>query len=118
PRPPVAAAEYDALVATLRSTVDSFESVWEAGASRTLAETVSAVSRGRGPRNRPQAGWASLTPTELSVVDLVRAGLSNPDIAARLFMSRGTVKAHLARIYAKVGVANRTELATAATTRD
>jgi DNA-binding CsgD family transcriptional regulator len=72
---------------------------------------VAAVTRGRGPRNRPQVGWASLTPTELDIVRLLSGGLSNPDIASRLYMSRATVKAHLSHIYAKVGVANRTELA-------
>jgi DNA-binding NarL/FixJ family response regulator len=45
------------------------------------------------------------------VVRLVVEGLSNPEIGARLYMSRGTVKAHLSRVYAKLGVANRTELA-------
>jgi DNA-binding NarL/FixJ family response regulator len=49
--------------------------------------------------------------TKRSVVELAVSGLSNPDIAARLFMSRGTVKTHLAHVYAKLGVANRTELA-------
>jgi DNA-binding NarL/FixJ family response regulator len=44
-------------------------------------------------------------------------GLSNPEIGSRLFMSRGTVKTHLSHIYAKLGVANRTELATLATPR-
>ena len=42
---------------------------------------------------------------------LAAQGLSNPDIAARLFVSRGTVKTHLAHIYAKLQIANRTELA-------
>ena len=39
-------------------------------------------------------------------------GLSNPEVGRRLFMSRGTVKTHLSHVYAKLGVANRTELAT------
>lgn len=38
-------------------------------------------------------------------------GLSNPDIAAQLYVSRSTVKAHLSHVYAKLGVANRTQLA-------
>jgi DNA-binding CsgD family transcriptional regulator len=45
---------------------------------------------------------------------LVAHGLSNPEIGSRLFMSRGTVKTHLSHVYAKLGVANRTELATLA----
>jgi DNA-binding CsgD family transcriptional regulator len=70
------------------------------------------VRRARGSRGRPSTGWDSLTPTELEVVRLVVGGLSNPEIGRRLFMSRGTVKAHLSHVYAKLGVANRTELAT------
>lgn len=58
-----------------------------------------------------------MTPTELDVVRLVVDGLSNPEIGARLFISRGTVKTHLSHVYAKVGVANRTELATFAAPR-
>jgi DNA-binding NarL/FixJ family response regulator len=45
------------------------------------------------------------------VVELASRGHSNPDIARNLFMSRNTVKAHLSHAYAKLGVANRTELA-------
>jgi DNA-binding NarL/FixJ family response regulator len=47
----------------------------------------------------------------------VADGLNNPEIGSRLFMSRGTVKTHLSHVYAKLGVANRTELATLATPR-
>ena len=84
-----------------------------------LSETDAAgyAARGRGRRLRPALGWESLTPTEADVARLVVAGLSNPEIGGRLFMSRGTVKAHLAHIYGKLGVANRTELASAAASR-
>jgi DNA-binding CsgD family transcriptional regulator len=68
----------------------------------------------RGSRRRPSSGWASLTPTERNVVRLAAEGLSNPDIGARLFMSRSTVKTHLSHVYAKLGVTNRTEPATMA----
>lgn len=77
----------------------------------SLPDAVAYAMRARGPRRRPDTGWASLTPTERSVVDLAVQGLSNPEIGERLFMSRGTVKTHLAHVYAKLQVANRTELA-------
>ncbi|MFI5696101.1 LuxR C-terminal-related transcriptional regulator [Kribbella sp. NPDC051586] len=77
----------------------------------SLDEAVAYVRRTRGARGRPSSGWGSLTPTEQQVVDLAVEGLSNPEIGERLFMSRGTVKTHLAHVYAKLGVSNRTELA-------
>ncbi|HYS40431.1 MAG TPA: LuxR C-terminal-related transcriptional regulator [Pseudonocardiaceae bacterium] len=80
----------------------------------TLAEAIDYARRARGKRGRPATGWASLTPTEQSVVRLAATGLNNPEIGARLFMSRSTVKTHLSHVYAKLGVNNRTELATAA----
>jgi len=83
----------------------------------SLDDAVAYVRRARGARDRPSTGWASLTPTELAVVRLVLEGLSNPAIGARLLMSRGTVKTHLSHVYTKVGVSNRTELATLASTR-
>lgn len=81
------------------------------GEALSLDEAVAYARRTRGTRGRPSSGWASLTPTEQQVVALAVEGLSNPSIAERLFMSRGTVKTHLAHVYAKLGVANRTELA-------
>jgi predicted ATPase/DNA-binding CsgD family transcriptional regulator len=83
----------------------------ERGRSMDLRAAVTYAARARGPRRRPDSGWDSLTPTERSVVELAVQGLSNPEIAARLFVSRGTVKTHLVHIYAKLQVANRTELA-------
>ena len=52
-----------------------------------------------------------LTPTELQVADLVGQGMTNREVAAALFMSEHTVRANLKRIYGKLGVRSRTELA-------
>lgn len=83
----------------------------ERGGSMDLREAIAYATRARGPRRRPDFGWDSLTPTERSVVELAVEGLSNPEIATRLFVSRGTVKTHLGHVYAKLQVSNRTELA-------
>jgi DNA-binding CsgD family transcriptional regulator len=70
------------------------------------------VRRGRrGPRNRPETGWDALTGAELKVAVLVADGLSNPDIAARLFLSRRTVQTHVSHILAKLGAQSRVEIA-------
>jgi predicted ATPase/DNA-binding NarL/FixJ family response regulator len=116
PRPPVDLPAHEAFLDTLRAALpeDQFETLWRDGTATSLDDAVNALGRGRGPRSRPSVGWDSLTPTENDVVHALCAGLSNPEIASRLLMSRATVKAHLSHIYAKLGVANRTELATLA----
>jgi DNA-binding CsgD family transcriptional regulator len=103
----------DAVVADLRTALGdgTFDDAWTAGAQLSLDDAVAYVRRSRGARGRPSGGWASLTPTELDVVRLAVEGYNNPEIGARLFMSRSTVKTHLSHVYAKLGVANRTELA-------
>lgn len=119
PRPPVDVPHHEALLAQLRARLgdDGFDAAWREGAARSIDDTVATLTRGRGPRNRPQVGWDSLTPTELDVVRLLSKGRSNPEIATQLYMSRSTVKAHLSRVFAKLDVANRTELATLAASR-
>jgi len=52
------------------------------------------------------------------VTQLVTEGLSNPDIASRLCISRATVKTHLAHIFTKLDVSNRTQLAAVTTRTD
>jgi DNA-binding CsgD family transcriptional regulator len=87
---------------------------WRAGAALSLDEAVAYATRGRGRRGRPAIGWASLTPTELTLVRHVAEGRTNADIGRRMLVSPATVKAHLAHVFAKLGVSNRTELAAVA----
>lgn len=61
--------------------------------------------------------WGQLTRAELRVVHLVVEGHSNPEIAARLSISRHTVESHLKNVFAKLGVTSRTQLAVLATRR-
>ena len=60
--------------------------------------------------NAPRSGWGSLTPMENDVVRLVREGLGNKDIGARLFISPRTVQTHLTHVYAKLGLTSRVQL--------
>jgi DNA-binding CsgD family transcriptional regulator len=52
-----------------------------------------------------------LTPAERRVAVLVAAGQTNREVAAALFLSERTVESHLTRVYTKLGVRSRTELA-------
>lgn len=56
-------------------------------------------------------GFAALSRREAAIVDLVAQGLRNREIAAQLGLTEGTVKVYLHRIYEKLEVTNRTELA-------
>jgi DNA-binding CsgD family transcriptional regulator len=61
-------------------------------------------------RKRPKHGWEALTRSERVVVDLVAEGLSNPEVAERLYLSRHTVKRHLANAMLKLDITSRREL--------
>jgi DNA-binding CsgD family transcriptional regulator len=63
-------------------------------------------------------GWASLTPAESAVADLVVAGRTNREIAQQLFISPHTVNAHLRHVFDKMGVRSRVELTRLAADRD
>ena len=66
---------------------------------------------------RARSGWDSLTPTETKIAALVQGGLSNPDIATRLFLSRRTVATHVSHILKKLNVQSRTDIAREAALR-
>jgi len=55
-------------------------------------------------------GVEALTPAELRVAQLAANGLSNPQIATALFVTRGTVECQLHAVYRKLGIASRHHL--------
>jgi len=59
----------------------------------------------------PTFGWDSLSESERRVADLVARGHSNKEIAEQLYMSHRTVGSHLYRIFPKLGLRSRVELA-------
>lgn len=112
-------AAYDSSVEALRTAMGDrdFEAAWAEGAALSRDEATAYAQRGRGERKRPSSGWGSLTPAELDVVRLVSEGLGNKDIAARLFVSPRTVQSHLTRVYTKLGLSFRVQLAQEAVRR-
>jgi predicted ATPase/class 3 adenylate cyclase/DNA-binding CsgD family transcriptional regulator len=89
---------------------DAYAAARLQGAELSIDDALAWARRARGPRRRPPSGWASLTPTEAKVVELVAQGLTNPQISKRMFISPATVKAHLAHIFKKLDVHTRAEL--------
>jgi DNA-binding CsgD family transcriptional regulator/DNA-binding Lrp family transcriptional regulator len=66
---------------------------------------------------RPTSGWAAMTKAELAVADLVADGLTNREVAKRLFVSHNTVTTHLRHVFAKLGVKSRVDVTRLATER-
>ena len=60
---------------------------------------------------RGENGHQALTRREREVADLVADGLTNPEIAGRLFVSQKTVETHMTNILRKLGVSSRREIA-------
>jgi len=114
------AGEIDAAVPLLDQALDTYERLDAVRDSARTHATLRGlgVHRGQqGPRGRPRTGWASLTPAERRVSDLVAEGLSNPQIGERLFVSRRTVQTHVTHVFRKLQMSSRTELAAAVARR-
>jgi DNA-binding CsgD family transcriptional regulator len=93
----------------LRAAVAGFEQLgaapWAERASGELRAT------GETARKRDPSTASQLTPQEALIARYVAEGLSNKDVAARLFLSRRTVDYHLRNVYAKLNITSRMQLA-------
>jgi DNA-binding CsgD family transcriptional regulator len=93
----------------LRAALDGFERL----RAETWAERARGELRASGEtaRKRDPSTLAQLTPQELQVARFVAEGLSNKEVAARLFLSPRTIDAHLRSVFAKLEITSRTQLA-------
>jgi DNA-binding CsgD family transcriptional regulator len=82
--------------------------LFEAVGAQLWAERARAELARVGGRQR---SGSDLTPTEEQIARLVAAGASNAEVAGELFVSVRTVESNLTRIYSKLGIKSRTELA-------
>ena len=97
--------------APLRAARDTFDALgvspWAERARRELRAS------GESSRRRAPDTVDELTPQELQIVQMAAHGLSNREIAQQLYLSHRTVESHLYRIYPKLGVTSRGQLARA-----
>jgi DNA-binding CsgD family transcriptional regulator len=93
----------------LRAALDEFEDL---GAERWAERTRQEMrASGETARKRDVTTTEQLTPQERQTALLVSQGLSNREVAARLFLSPRTIEYHLSHAYQKLGVRSRSELA-------
>jgi DNA-binding NarL/FixJ family response regulator len=93
------------LVVAIRTVRDG-EALLAPSITRRLVERFARPGTRESPLHRD---LAALTPREREVLTLVAQGLSNVEIAGRLFLSEATVKTHVARILAKLGLRDRVQ---------
>jgi DNA-binding CsgD family transcriptional regulator len=84
-------------------------------AAHALAERARIELRAAGGRSHatPETGTQQLTASERRVAELAADGLSNPEIAQALFVTRKTVETHLGAVYRKLAISGRGKLARA-----
>jgi len=93
----------------LRAALDGFEQLGAATwAGRARAEL---RATGQTARRRDPSTLTQLTPQELQIARLAAAGATNREIAGQLFVSPRTVEYHLYKVFPKLGIASRAELA-------
>ncbi|WP_433288227.1 helix-turn-helix transcriptional regulator [Pseudonocardia sp. CA-142604] len=92
----------------LRAAHEMFSEMGAEGFARRTARELGAT--GATARKRNVETSNELTAQEMQIVRLVREGLSNPEIASRLFLSPRTIEWHMSRIFAKLNITSRRHL--------
>jgi DNA-binding CsgD family transcriptional regulator len=76
---------------------------------RVVVREVSVPAPATFTRNEEKVAATGMTPRELEILELIAAGLSNKEIAERVFVSENTVKTHSSRVFEKLGARRRTQ---------
>ncbi len=116
----VCAGGRDQARAAFTGAVEIYTALGAAADAARLQATFRAHGFRRGPHakhRQARSGWDSLTPAEAKIAVLVGEGLSNPEIAAKLLLSRRTIATHVSHILKKLDVHSRTDIAREAALR-
>jgi DNA-binding NarL/FixJ family response regulator len=100
-----------------RALVSAVRTLAAGGSLLDANLTASVLNRLRGETETPDPRYAQLSPQERRVLDLVAEGLTNRQIAARLFLAEKTVKNYVSSLLHKLGVERRTSAAVYASQR-
>ena len=94
--------------APLRAARDSFDALGVVDLAERARQELRAA--GESSKRRSSEAWDQLTAQELQIAQMAAEGLSNREIAQRLYISHRTVGAHLHRIFPKLGITSRSQL--------
>ncbi|WP_239095505.1 helix-turn-helix transcriptional regulator [Planotetraspora silvatica] len=101
-------------VDSLDEALDGYERIgalWDVARVRARLRALGVRRRHWTQSQRPTFGWDSLTDTERAVAGLIARGMTNRQAAERMFLSPHTVSTHLRRMFSKLDIASRAELA-------
>ncbi|MEW9528743.1 AAA family ATPase [Microbispora sp. NPDC049125] len=101
-------------VESLEEALEGYERIgalWDVARARARLRALGVRRRHWTQSQRPTFGWDSLTDTERAVAGLIARGMTNRQAAERMFLSPHTVSTHLRRMFGKLDIASRTELA-------
>jgi non-specific serine/threonine protein kinase len=109
PRPPAFRSYHECDLAAVRERLgeEGFAAAWEEGRAMTTEQAIDCALKERPNALSPPAADGTLSPRELEVLRLVADGLTDGQIAEKLYISPRTVGNHLRSIYKKLGVPSR-----------